>query len=189
MYLPAVHDERTTLVNYLDSQLEALRASVHGLTDEQARRTPLRSQLSLAGIIKHINYCMNGSLVGAGLRQQEEHTYDQPGSFHLTDGETLESELAHFDVLREEYLAMCRDGDLDAVLPAGPMPWYGIDEKRDVKLRYLYVHHVEEFARHAGHADLIREEIDGAQAPELLVALGVIVENDYVKKWTPEPSA
>lgn len=54
---------------------------------------------------------------------------------------------------------MCRGGDLEAELPVGPMPWYGMDEARPAKLRYLYVGHVEEFARQAGHADIIREEL------------------------------
>ena len=64
-------------------------------------------------------------------------------------------------------MGMCREGDLESELPVGSMLGYGLDEPRPARLRYLYVHHVEDFARHAGHADIIREEIDGAQAAEL----------------------
>lgn len=186
MYLPEVHDERTTLVNYLDTQLAALRAAAHGLSDEQARRAPFRSVLSIAGLLKHINFCMKGSLIGAGLREPDDDTFDQPGSFFLGETESLDTVLAEFDALREQYLAMCRGGDLDAVLPVGPMPWFGMDEPRPAALRYLYVHHVEEFARHAGHADLIREEIDGAKSAELLAAVEGRPANDYVTPWTPD---
>ncbi|WP_206609338.1 DUF664 domain-containing protein [Dermacoccus abyssi] len=68
MYLPQIDDERTTLCNYLDVQLDAIRASAYGLDDEQARRTPLRSALSISGIVKHIVYCMKQSLSGATPR-------------------------------------------------------------------------------------------------------------------------
>lgn len=85
--------------------------------------------------------------------------------------------------MREQYLEMCRGGDLEAELPVGPMPWYGMDEARPAKLRYLYVGHVEEFARQAGHADIIREERDGATAPELLSAVEGWEPNEFVKPW------
>ncbi len=66
----------------------------------------------------------------------------------------------------------------------GPMPWYGMDEVRSAKLRYLYVHYVEEFARHAGHADIIREQIDGTQTLELLFAAKGWPANEFVTPWT-----
>ena len=49
MYTPARHDEITGVVNYLDQQLAAIRASVIGLTEEQARQRPCRSALSVGG--------------------------------------------------------------------------------------------------------------------------------------------
>ncbi|MGO4957955.1 mycothiol transferase [Luteococcus sp. Sow4_B9] len=60
-----------------------------------------------------------------------------------------------------------------------------LDAARPAKLRYLYVHHVEEFARHAGHADIIREEIDGARAAELWLASEGLPGNDFVTPWEP----
>lgn len=68
MYFPAVHDERTTLVNYLEQQLNAVRDASHGLTEEQARSRPLPSELSLAGLLKHVAWCMSGALAGARTR-------------------------------------------------------------------------------------------------------------------------
>lgn len=183
MYLPQIDDERTTLCNYLDVQLDAIRASAYGLDEEQARRTPLRSALSISGIVKHIVYCMKQSLSGAG-----HHEHDQPfeafaASFTPTPEETLDVLLGVFDDVRAQYTQMCREGDVETELPVGPMPWFGMDEARPTKLRYLYVHHVEEFARHAGHADIIREELDGATAGELLAAVEGWPANDYITPW------
>jgi len=54
MYFPAIHDERTTLRNYQQVQLQAIRDAAHGLTDEQARRQPLASVFSVSGVISLI---------------------------------------------------------------------------------------------------------------------------------------
>lgn len=184
MYLPQIHDERTTLCSYLDVQLDAIRASAYGLDNAQARQAPLRSDLSISGILKHIVYCMKQSLSGAG-----HHEHDQPfeafmTSFTPNDEEDLDALLARFDAIRAEYMTMCREGDLDDELLVGPMPWYGMNETRPAKLRYLYVHHIEEFARHAGHADIIREQIDGAKGAELLAAAEGRPANDFVTPWS-----
>lgn len=183
LYLPQIHDEHTTLCAYLDVQLDAIRASAYGLEDEQARQRPLRSELSISGLLKHTVYVMRQSLSAAG---HSEH--DQPWdafltSFAPTEEETLETLLSLFDSVRADYTAMCRDGDLDAVVELGPMPWAGLEEPRSAALRYQYVHHIEEFARHAGHADLIREQIDGAQAAELQAAVEGLPANEYVTPW------
>ncbi|WP_394277298.1 DUF664 domain-containing protein [Luteococcus sp.] len=184
MYLPQIDDERTTLCNYLDAQLDAVRASAHGLDDAQARRTPLRSALSISGIVKHVAHCMKGSLSGAGHHEHDEPFEAFYASFTPTADETLDALLATFDSVREQYMTMCREGDPEAKLPVGPMPWYGLDEARPTKLRYLYVGHIEEFARHAGHADIIREQLDGAKAAELLAAVEGRPANEFVSPWT-----
>lgn len=187
IYLPQPDDERTTLCKYLEVQLDAVRAAAYGLDERQARETPFRSALSIAGIIKHCGQVMASSLHGAGLLDDPEgDELDHMASFALTGDETLESVLARFDRRRDAYLAMCREGDLDAELPIGPMPWYGLDEARPARLRYQYVHHVEEFARHAGHADLIREQLDGATAGELVLAVEGLPGNAILQPWSPD---
>lgn len=185
MYLPEIHDERTTLCRYLDAQLDALRTSAHGLDDEQARRTPLRSALSISGILKHCTSVMRSALGRAGHRAHEQPFEAYFSSFTPTDEEDLESLLGIFDEVRHAYMTMCEEGDLEAEVPVGPMPWYAMDEARPARLRYVYVHHVVELARHAGHADLIREEIDGAAATELLAAVEGLPANEFVTPWQP----
>ena len=57
-------------------------------------------------------------------------------------------------------------------------------QSTDSVLRFALVRHVEEFARHAGHADIIREQIDGASAPSLLMAVEGRQGNDFVQPWS-----
>ncbi|WP_018298086.1 DUF664 domain-containing protein [Corynebacterium lubricantis] len=183
MYLPRIDDERTTLCNYIETQLDAIRASSYGLNDDQARHTPLRSILSISGIIKHSTWVMKQSLAGAGHSEHAQPAEAFSDSFTPTSEETLDNLLVTFDAVRGEYMTMCRESDLEAELPVGPMPWYRMNETRPAKLRYLYVHHVEEFARHTGHADIIREQLDGAKAVELLAAVEGLPANDFVTPW------
>lgn len=160
MYLPAQHDERTNLAEYVDQQLAAIRASLYGLTEGQARETPCRSALSLAGIVKHTTHGMRGAT--PGLRGEEpsadfdaEAMAAYMGSFVLTAAETAVSVRADFDDARREYLAAFRSADPDAQVMAPPSPWFGIFDARPIRLRYYMTHQVEEMARHAGHADII----------------------------------
>lgn len=186
MYLPRIDDERDTLCNYLDVQLDSIRASAFGLEEDQVRETPLRSALSVGGIIKHVVFVMEQSLSGAGIDGYEQPSGTFSGSFALTADESFSDVLASFDATRADYMTMCRGGDLEVEIPVGPMPWFGLNEPRVAKLRYLYVHHVEEFARHAGHADIIREQIDGAKSAELLAAVEGWPANSHVTPWSAE---
>lgn len=186
MYFPAVHDERTTLVNYLEQQLNAVRDASHGLTEEQARSRPLPSELSLAGLLKHVAWCMSGALAGAGHEPDPDLDLgDFYGTFALAADESLERMREIYARLCERYLDMVGSADLDATMPMGPFPWYGVTQPSEGALRYLVVHQIEEFARHAGHADLLREAIDGAKAAELNAAVEGRPANDFVTPWAP----
>ena len=139
MYLPQIHDERTTLCNYLDVQLDAIRASAYGLEDAQARQAPLRSELSISGILKHIVYCMKQSLSGAG-----HHEHDQPfeafmTSFTPRDEEDHDALLATFDAIRAEYMTMCREGDLDDELPVCVHRTPNLAPSRIVRMHLLLI--------------------------------------------------
>ncbi len=188
MLSPAKYTESEVLVGYLDQQLTAIRAAAHGLTEHQARETLCRSALSIGGLVKHVTYVMAG-------REREKATPgampDEAGyalfmaSFALDDGETLAGALEAFDGVRASYLADVRAIDPGADMTAPPAPWYGIYTPTDSVQRFGLVHHVEEFARHAGHADIIREQIDGATAASLLMAVEGREGNDFVQPWTP----
>ncbi len=186
MYAPAQHDEVTGLVNYLDQQLTAIRAAAFGLTEEQARETPCRSALSVGGLVKHAAYCMRGALE----RLRTEVT-EQPvdaaayavflGSFAVRDDETVAGTIEEFDRVRVELLDVVAATDPDRETVAPPAPWHGIVDARPIRARYYLVHLVEEWARHAGHADIIREQLDGTSVPALVLTLAGAPANDFYR--------
>ena len=188
MFGPAKLNESEVLVGYLEQQLAALRASAYGLTEDQARETPCRSALSIGGLIKHATYIMGG-------RERERANPGAPldraafalfmGSFALGDGDTLQAALDAFDTAREVYIADVRATDPGTEMTAPPAPWDGLDAPTASVQRFALVHHIEEFARHAGHADIIREQIDGANANSLLMAVQGRPGNAFVQPWQP----
>lgn len=185
---PGVHSEGATLTGYLAAQLAGIRASAYGLTDAQARLTPCHSALSIGGLLKHASYVMRGRQrrrdnPGAGPDQAGFAQF--LGSFTMSEDETLESTLADFDAAVVDYLADVGGTDPDAPDLEPPAPWDGILEPTPTSQRFHLVHHVEELARHAGHADIIREQIDGASAASLLAAVEGRPANPFVQPWEP----
>ena len=188
MFNPGTYTEAEVLIGYLDQQLAAIRAAAYGLTEQQARETPCRSALSIGGLVKHATYVM---------AQRERRKADPTslpdeagyalfmGSFALGDGETLAGALEAFDAARSAYLADVRATDPGGQMTAPPAPWDGVFAPTDSVQRFALVHHVEEFARHAGHADIIREQLDGADAASLLMAVEGRPGNAFVQPWAP----
>ncbi|HWJ61987.1 MAG TPA: DinB family protein [Acidimicrobiales bacterium] len=192
MYAPAAHDEITGLLGYIDQQLAALRAAIIGLTEDQARSTPCRSTLSIGGLLKHAVYGMTENtarLTGGGHeRPLDEGAYQRYlGSFALTDDETGAGTLAAFDEARAAYLAAIEATDPDGEITEPPAPWHGIFDARPAKARYLLVHQIEEWARHAGHADIIREQLDGTAIPQIVLSLEGAPANDFFQPYVAEP--
>ncbi len=187
MFLPGKYTEAEVLVGYLEAQLDSIRAAAYGLTEDQARETPCRSALSIGGLVKHATYVMTG-------RERRTDPTALPdeagvalfmGSFALGDDETLAGALDAFDRARTAYLAEVRATDPGADCIAPPAPWDGLFGPTESVERFALVHHVEEFARHAGHADIIREQLDGASAAALLMAVEGREGNDFIQPWRP----
>ena len=191
MYAPAPHDEITGLVSYLDVQLSAIRAAPLGLTEEQARATPCRSALSVGGIVKHTAYGLRGAtatVLADGREEIDGAAYAaHAASFALTDQESVDGVLAEFDAAREACLEAVAAADPDADFLAPPAPWFGIFQSQPAKLRYFLVHQIEETARHAGHADIIREQLDGVSVPALVLTLEGVPANDFFQPYVPGP--
>lgn len=192
MYAPASNDEITGLVNYLDQQLIAIRSAAVGLTDEQARMRPCRSALSIAGLLKHATFCMRGAttrLTGSGARGEldEAAFAAYMGSFALTDGETAAGALEDFDRAQAAYLGAVAATDPDSPTVEPPAPWDGIYDSRPANARYYLVHQIEEMARHAGHADIIREQIDGMAVPAIVLSEAGTPGNDFFQPYVPAP--
>ncbi|MFD8414424.1 MULTISPECIES: DinB family protein [unclassified Streptomyces] len=162
-------DERSALLSYLDAQRGALRRAAHGLTDEQAASRPSASGLSLSGLLKHaaeveLNW-LRMAQQQPNERQRTEETWGD--SFRLVGDETVSEVLALWDAVAAELEKFIREvPSLDDTFPLPDVPWFPKDTR--VSMRWLMLHLVEEHARHAGHADVIRESLDGKTAFELV---------------------
>lgn len=192
MFLPAVATESATLAGYADQQIEALRAAPLGLTEEQSRETPCRSALSVGGILKHIVYGIRGTLrdlgpEGARMQLDEADFAEHAQSFALGEGETTAGVLAELDELRPLLLAALEAADPGAEVLAPPAPWLGQDQPIPTSRRYALVHVVEELARHAGHIDIIREQIDGVTVPTLVLTRAGVPANPFFEPYVPAP--
>ena len=161
LFAPPVADECDGLLTFLDQQRAALRASVLGLSDDQARATPAASSLSLGGLIKHAARSERRWAV-AGIAGEPLPglwpVQDWPADFRMEPGETLAGLLSYYAetaALTERIIA----GVTDLSQPQAA------DPERSV--RWVLLHLIKETARHAGHADLIREALDGRRADEL----------------------
>lgn len=188
---PAVLTESQTFTGYIDEMLQGLRNSAYGLTDAQAKEHPTRSQLSIAGLIKHATWVMRQTLprIEGGGRTTEPGSAagaaEFHGSFNPTDAESLADLLATFDATRARYLEVIAGLDPAAEIEVGPKPWDDQPNTEVATQRMLLAHHIDEFARHAGHADIIREQIDGATALPLRLAVEGRAGNAFVQPWTP----
>ena len=156
--------ERATLCEFLDYQREALIGKLQSLTEEQTRMTPTASALSLLSLIKHsaiwerrwFQIIVAGrSYPGEWPEAPDVESGELDATFRLTDEDTIETVV---DDYREQIVAsneILGSIDLDARCVRS--------DKVDENVRWVAVHMIEETARHAGHADIIRETIDGAR--------------------------
>jgi uncharacterized damage-inducible protein DinB len=174
-------DERGALLAYLDAQRGGIRRSLHGLTEEQARSVPSASALSLAGVLKHVTQGERGWL---RRLQADGEEYDFAASaaewedsFTPHEDESVESLLDRYaQAARETDAAVHAIGSVDETFEAPKVPW---DEGGKRSWRWALLHLIEETARHAGHADVIRESIDGKGAFDLVFETGAMPEPDW----------
>nr|WSX50571.1 DinB family protein [Streptomyces sp. NBC_00974] len=158
-------DERGTLLAFVEAQRTAVRETLEGLSEEQAASRPSVSELSLSGLAKHVAEVELNWLRMAQQRPNEQARTGEGWSegFRLGEGETIPGVLAFWDgVARETAEFIAAAPTLDLTFPLPDAPWFPKDAK--VSLRWMLLHLVEEFARHAGHADIIRESLDGTRA-------------------------
>jgi len=161
--------ERNDLLNALAQHRDLLLRTVHGVTDAQARLTPTASQLCLGGIIKHVALVEEGwvRFIEEGPARQgppDEAAYEaHAAGFRMAEGETLPVLLARYEAVArytDELVAALPS--LDASHPLPEAPWFEPGARWSA--RRALVHIVAETAQHAGHADIIRESIDGAKS-------------------------
>lgn len=147
-------DERSQLEAFLDDNRDEVVACVEGLTDEQARRRLVPSLTTPLGLLKHAVFVekMWFHVAIAGRPRAEigcPETVDE--SFALTDEDTVASVV-------EEYRRACEEArEIASSYSLGDLATH--NRRGPLTLRWIYVHMIEELARHAGHADILREQI------------------------------
>lgn len=174
--------ERLDLLESLGAHRGFLLRAAAGLSDEQARHRSTVSELTIGGLIKHVaaveaswaQFMLTGRQGGvpdnvdwSNFDSSDPSTLDpdmvrayQDG-FRLLAGETLAATIEHYRRVAEATDDLVRGLDLDRSFPLPPMPWFEPGATRTV--RRTVIHIIAETAQHAGHADIIREAIDGAK--------------------------
>lgn len=159
--------ERADILDLLGKHRFFLRHTAQGLTDEQASARPTVSELTIGGLIKHVTVVERHWVERAQGRGSAEPITEftpemiaaRQDEFRLVEGETLADVLAEYEKVAAATDDLVRTLDLDASfeLPAAPWQPPGVFWT----VRRVFLHITAETAQHAGHADIIRETIDG----------------------------
>jgi len=163
-----VSSERDDVLATLEQHRAFLRHTVQGLTDEQARLQPTASELCLGGIIKHVSSVEDGwvsfivdgpdAIGGFDDAAQEAHT----AGFQMLADESLASLLDRYEEVATRTTAVVSGlPSLDDSQPLPSAPWF--PPGAHWTARRVLLHVLAETSQHAGHADIIRESIDGAK--------------------------
>jgi uncharacterized protein DUF664 len=164
--------ERADILETLRTHRFFLRHTVEGLTDEQARLAPTASELTLGGLIKHVaatesswaDFIERGTEAMAmpegEFDPNSELAQEWANEFKMLPDETLADILARYERVAARTDALVESlPDLDLSHPLPPAPWFAPGATRSA--RRVFLHIVAETAQHSGHADIIRETIDG----------------------------
>ena len=157
--------ERADLLEALTKHRQLFLHTVDGLTDEQAAATPTASELCLGGLVKHVTRMESRWLDfitdGAAAMTMDEHSYaDHANSFRMLPGETLAGILEAYAEVTSRTDELVRTiPDLDASQALPEAPWFEPGARWTA--RRVFVHIIAETTQHAGHADILRETIDG----------------------------
>ena len=156
--LVAVAAERETLEGFLEYHRRVLGGKLRGLSEEDARRRLVPTPTTMLGLVSHAAAVeRNWFQHYLGGKPREEITGNARGdalSWDVGADKTIASVIAEFDSACAASRRIAAGFALDQTVPH--------DQLGRVSLRWIYVHIIREHARHAGHADIIREQIDGA---------------------------
>ena len=166
-----VTDERADLLETLAKHRHFLRFTTRDLTDEQAGTRSTASALCLGGLIKHVTsverawaaFIVEGASAMPDFSTMTEADFaKRADEFKMLPGETLAGVLAEYEeVARRTDELVAKLPDLNASHPLPRAPWF--DGDAHWSARRVLLHIIAETAQHAGHADIIRESLDGAK--------------------------
>ncbi|MEY2445700.1 MAG: hypothetical protein QOC57_1434 [Ilumatobacteraceae bacterium] len=157
-------DEVTLLRGFLDYQRSILIRKAEGISDAQARTVIEPSDLSLIGLVRHMAEVERNWFRRRFAAQDAPPLYygdiDPDGDFHPGESDTLVEALTALES-EIEFARTSTSGIALDTLAAGDPPTQRIPGWKP-NLRWILIHMIEEYARHCGHADLLRQRIDGS---------------------------
>ncbi|WP_066359982.1 DinB family protein [Herbidospora mongoliensis] len=164
-------DERNDLLATLAKHRGLLRYTTQNLTDEQAGQRTTVSELCLGGLVKHVTSVERGwaefivegpKAMGDFTDMTEADWQRRADEFRMLPGDTLEGVLAEYEkVGRQTDELVAGLPDLNATQPLPKAPW---NQEDSWTARRVLLHIIAETAQHAGHADIIREAVDGQKS-------------------------
>jgi hypothetical protein len=168
-------DERDSLATFAQQQIDQVATALHGLDQQQLAQVPSASGMSLGALARHVLFIAGGAAraivaapeAGADPDRTPQQLQAEGGLAPeaLRAEDTPESLIEQLGQVGEELAAAIRAADLDELAPVPDQPWF--EGRTTWSLRWYALHQIEENARHAGHADILRESIDGKGAYEL----------------------
>lgn len=181
---PPSSDEAQQLLAFLTQQRDGLLNAAYGLTEEQLRATPTVSTLSIGGLLKHAASVERGWADTIAGRPGPGEVEDYLADFTMTDAESLASLRAGIaEAAAATVAAVAVSAGVTAEVTLPEAPWMPTEGGHTV--RWVLLHLLEELARHAGHADLLREHVDGATMYTLMAAAEGWPETPWLKPWRP----
>ncbi|CAN5477626.1 DinB family protein [soil metagenome] len=168
---------RTDLVDVLRRHRGLFRVTVDGLTDEQARLAPTASALTLGGLVKHVTaveqqwatFIVDGPAPTPDVDWADVDWSNPPpelqvyvDGFRMLEDETLADLLARYDKVAAVTDELALTVDLDARQPLPKAPWF--EPGASWSAHRVLTHILAETSQHAGHADILRETIDGQKS-------------------------
>src|ERR1700739_3859477 len=148
--------ERNTLESFLDDYRDIVVRKVSGLSDSDARRSLVASPTTVGGLIKHLRWAEYGWFDQLLQERSSDNrrTHDRSWEFEFLPDEYLATLITQYQTQCEESRRIAARYPLDHVVPHRRIG--------TVSLRWIYVHMIEETARHTGPIDILREQLDGA---------------------------
>ncbi|MGZ2357436.1 DinB family protein [Streptomyces sp. 372A] len=165
-------DERADFLQSLGQHRHFLRFTTRDLTDEQAGQRTTKSELCLGGLVKHVTsvergwaaFMVEGAAAMPDFTAMTEADFaKRADDFRMLPGETLAGVLDAYEKVAaetDELVASLPDLGVSHALPKAP--WFDGDAKWSA--RRVLMHIIAETAQHAGHADIIRESLDGSKS-------------------------
>ncbi|MCU1395969.1 MAG: hypothetical protein JWM34_4397 [Ilumatobacteraceae bacterium] len=154
--VPPTGGEKESLLVSLDRHRDVVLWKITGLDDEQLRRPMTPSGTTLLGLVKHLACVDYGWFCETFGREMEDVPFDPDdpdADLRIEPDETTEAIVAFYGRARAAANAVVAELDIEALGTS----WSG----DAVTLRWVLIHMIEETARHVGHMDIIREQIDG----------------------------